>query len=84
MGEKAMLNQTWSAQGQLFAFLNKFNPVLQAVPVAYIAPRGADIFDLGLTPVTLDLLPGGALAWFLLPTHLDSVSYISALNSQIC
>lgn len=53
--------------------------MLQAVPVEYIAPRGADIFDLGLTPVTLDLLSGGALAWFLLPNDLDSVSYIELI-----
>lgn len=67
MGEMVIFDQTWIAQVQCLAFLNKYNPVSQSVPVGHIAPRGGDIFVLGLTAVALALLPGGALAWLFYP-----------------
>lgn len=62
IGEEVMFDQTQIAQREGLAFLNKFNLSPSAVPIEYIASRDSDVFDLGLTVVTLDLLPGGALA----------------------
>lgn len=70
VGEKVMFDQTEIAQRGGLAFLNKFNLLPSAVPIKYIALRDSDVFYLGLTVVTLDLLPGAALAWFLPPDHL--------------
>lgn len=61
IGEKVMFDQTQIAQREGLAFLNKFN-LSPSVPIEYIAPRDSDGFDLGLTVVTLDLLPCAALA----------------------
>ena len=61
MGEMVIFDQTWIAQVQCLAFLNKYKPV------GHTAPRGGDIFVLGLIAVALALLPGGALAWLFYP-----------------
>lgn len=52
--EEVMFDQTQIAQREGMAFLNKFNLSPSAVPTEYIASRDSDIFDLGLTVVTLD------------------------------
>lgn len=61
-GEKVMFDQTQIAQREGLAFLNKFNLSPSAVRIEYLASRDSDVFDLGLAVLTLDLLPGGALA----------------------
>lgn len=70
VGEEVMCDQTQIAQREGMAFWNKFNLSPSAVPIEYITSRDSDIFDLELTVVTLDLLPRGALAWFLPPRPL--------------
>lgn len=61
MDEKVTFDQTQIAQREGLAFLNKFNLLPSAVPIEYTA-RDSEVFDVGLTVVTLHLLPGGALS----------------------